>query len=255
MEDSTLWKSYSTAPPIQKSSRKAKSLNCSSHNNSKSSRESHHLNKVARNATSDHSYLSRPKHRSLTSHHQTTMTNALQRLGSHQSSTKLGCQKEHAYAADHSTIKHSGARNILAATSPKTFLRQETEHKSNASAPSIVNNQTTSLPLSVSSLAEEDGQTGAWIAVTGHESINGKIRRNSTASDFTKAEGCLREPESSHVNSILVWNGKTGLITHFPRSPDTRSLRRIEANLSTHQLRCYNHLYISTTSLQTWTTP
>jgi hypothetical protein len=144
------------------------------------------------------------------------MINALQRLGSRRSSTKLGSRKENAYAADHRNIKHSGARNIHAPTSPKILLLQETENKSNASAPSIVNNQKTSLPLSVPSSAGEDGRTGAWIAVIGYEGVDGNIRGNSTASDFTKAEGCLREPESSHVKSIFVWNGKTGLIAHCP---------------------------------------
>ena len=155
MEDLTGWKSFSTAPPIQKSSRTAKSLNRSSHNNSKGSQENY-LNKAARNATSDHPYPSRPKHQSPTSQSQTRMINALQRLGSRRSSTKLGSRKENAYAADHRNIKHSGARNIHARTSPKTLLPQETENKSNASAPSIVNNQKTSLPLSVPSSVGED---------------------------------------------------------------------------------------------------
>jgi len=52
-----------------------------------------------------------------------------------------------------------------APTSLKTLLLRETENKSNASAPSIVNNETTSLPLSVSSSAGENGRAGAWIAV------------------------------------------------------------------------------------------
>jgi hypothetical protein len=181
----------------------AQSLNRSSHNDSKGSQESHHLNKAARNATSDHPYLSRPKHRSATSQSRTRIINTLQCLGSRQSSTKLGIRKENAYAADHRNINHSGARNIHAPTFPKTLLPQETVNKSNTSAPSIVNNQKTSLSLTVPSSAGEDGRTGAWIAVIGYESVDGNIRGNSTASDFTKAEGCLREPESSHVKSIF----------------------------------------------------
>jgi len=80
------------------------------------------------------------------------------------------------------------------------------------------------------------------------DSLDGNIRGNSTASDFTKAEGCLREPESSHVKSISVWNGKTGFIAHCPRSPDTRSTRSIAKNTSTHRLRRDKHLHVSTTS-------
>jgi len=247
-EGSTVWKSFSTAPPIQKSIRTAKSLNHSSHNNSKGGQGSHHLNKAARNATSNHLYPSRLKHQSLTSQSRTRMINALQPHGFRQSSTKLGSWKENAYAADHRNIKHSGARNIHAPTSPKTLLPQKTENKSNASAPSIVNNQKTSLPLSVPSLAGEDGRMGAWIAVIGYESVDGYIRRNSTASDFTKAEGCLRESESSHIKSLFLWNGRTGLIAHYPWSPDMWSTRRIAANTSTHWLRHYKHLDISTTS-------
>jgi hypothetical protein len=247
-EDSTVWKSFSTTSPIQKSSRTAKSLNCSSHNNSKGSQESDHLNKAARNATSDHPYPSRPKHRSPKSQSRTRMINALQGLGSRQSSTKLGCRKENAYAGDYRNIKYFGARIIHPPTSPKTLLPQETENKSNASAPSIVNNQKTSLPLSVPRLAGEDGGTRAWIAVIGYEGADGNIRGNSTASDFTMAEGCHRQPERSHVKSIFGWNGKIGFIAHCPRSPDTRSTRSIAANTSTHRLRSYKHLYISTTS-------
>jgi len=119
------------------------------------------------------------------------MINALQRLGSRQSSMKLGSQKENAYATDHPNLKHSGARNIHVPTSPKTVVLQEMGNKSNASAPSIVNNQQTGLPLSVSSSAGENGRTGAWIAVNGYEGVDGNVRGNSTASDFTKAQGCL----------------------------------------------------------------
>jgi hypothetical protein len=127
-EDLTVWKSFSTAQPIQKSSRTAKSPDRSSHNTSKGSQENH-LNKLARNATSDHPYPSRPKHRSPSSKSRTRMINALQRLGSRQSSTKLGSRKENAYAADHRNIKHSSARNTHVPTSQITLLLQETENK------------------------------------------------------------------------------------------------------------------------------
>jgi hypothetical protein len=172
-------------------------------------------------------------HRSPTNQCPTTMIHPLQRLGCRQGSTKLGSGKENAYFADHRNIKHSGAQNIHAPTSPKTLLPQETENKSSTSAPSIVNNKKTSLPLSIPSSAGEDGRTGAWIAAIGYEGVDGNIRGISTASDFTKGEGCLREPESSHVKSIFVWNSKTGFIAHCPQSPDTRLTQRIAANTST----------------------
>jgi hypothetical protein len=54
----------------------------------------------------------------------------------------------------------------------------------------------------------EDERTGAWIAVFGYEGVDGNISGNSTALDFSKADSCLREPESSHIKSIFVWNGK-----------------------------------------------
>jgi len=183
------------------------------------------------------------------------MINALQHLGSRQSSTKLGSRKENAYAEDHKNIKHSDARNIHAPSSPKTLLPQEPEYKSNASAPSIVNNQKSSLPLLVPSSAGEDGRTGAWLAVIGHEGVDVNIRGNSTTSDFTEAKGFLKELESSQVKSIFVWNSKTRFIRHCPQSPDTTSIRRIAANTSTYRLQSYKHLYISTTSQLTWTTP
>jgi len=161
------------------------------------------------------------------------MIKALPRTGFRQSSMKLGSRNDNALIAGHINIKHSSARNIHAPISLKTLLLHEMENKSNAGAPSIVNNQKTNLPLSVSSSAGVDGQVGAWIAVIGYKGIDGNIRGNSTASDFTKAEACLREPESSHVKSIIVWNGKTGFISHCPQSPETRSTRRIAANTST----------------------
>jgi hypothetical protein len=139
----------------------AKSLNCSSHNNSKGSQASHPLNKTARNESSDLPYPSRPKHRSRTRPSRSRMINALQRPGSCQSSTKLASRKDNAYAADHRNTKHSGARNTPTSTSLKTLLLQETENKSNPSAPLIVNNQKTNLPLVVSSSAGEDRRMGA----------------------------------------------------------------------------------------------
>jgi len=174
--------------------------------------------------------------------------NALLRLGSRQSSIKLGSGKENSYAADHPNTKHSRALNIHAPTSPKTLLPQAMENKSNAPSPLIVNNQKTSIALSVSSSAGVDGRTEAWIAVIWYEGVDGNIRGHSSASDFTKAAGWLREPESSHVESIVVWNSKPRFITHCAQSPDMGSTRRIAANMSTHRLQCYKHLYISTTS-------
>jgi hypothetical protein len=151
------------------------------------------------------------------------MIHALKRLGSRPRSTKLGSQKENAYAAEYRNIIHAGGRNIHPPTSPKTLLHQETENKLNASAPSIFKNQKTSVSLLVPGSAGDDERTGAWIAVIGYMGVDSNIRGNSTASDFTKAEGCLREPERSHVKSIFVWNGKTGFIAHCPQSADTRS--------------------------------
>jgi hypothetical protein len=86
---------------------------------------------------------------------------------------------------------------------PENLAPPRDGNKSNISAPSIVNNQKTSLPLSVPSSAGEDGRTGAWIAVIGYEGVDGNIRGNSTVSDFTKAEGCLTEPESV-TGSLLI---------------------------------------------------
>jgi hypothetical protein len=57
---------------------------------------------------------------------------------------------------------------------------------------------------------------GAWIEVIGYEGVDGNMGGNSIALDITKAKGCLREPESSHSQSIFVWNSKTGLIAHSP---------------------------------------
>jgi hypothetical protein len=165
-----------------------------------------------------------------------------------QSSAKLRSRKENAYAADHPNMKNSGARNIHAPTTPKTSLLQETENKSNPSAPSIVKNQKPSLHWSVSSSEGEDGRMGAWIAVIWYEGVDGNIRGYSTTSDFTEAEGCLTESETSHVKSIFVLIGKTGFFAHYPRSPDMRSSYRIAASTSTHRFRWYKHLYISTTS-------
>jgi hypothetical protein len=187
MEYSTVWKSISTAPPIPKTSRTAKSFDRSSHNNSKGSETSHHLNKEARNAMSNHPYPSQPKHRIPTSQSRAMMSNTIQRLGFCQISTKLGCRKENAYTADHRNIKHTGARNIHAPTSLTTLLPQKMEQKSNTNAPSIVYNQKTGQHCSVPSLAREEGRTGTEIAVIGYEGVDGNNMGNSTASDFTKA--------------------------------------------------------------------
>jgi len=134
MESLTVRQSFSTALPIQKSSRTATSPNSSSHINSKSSQENH-FTKAARNTTFDHPYPSRPKDQSPTSVSRTRMSNAIFCLGSRRSSTKLRSWKENAYTVGYPNIKHSGARNIHVPTSPKTLLTQETENKSNTSAP------------------------------------------------------------------------------------------------------------------------
>jgi hypothetical protein len=82
----------------------------------------------------------------------------------------------------------------------------------------------------------------------GHEGVDGNMKGNATASDFTKAEGCLREPKSSHVKSIFVLNGKTGFIAHGRQCPDRRLTGRIAVNTSIHRWRRYKYLDISTTS-------
>jgi hypothetical protein len=88
MENVTLWMSFLTTPLIQKSHQTVESPNSSSHINSRS-REENHLNKAARNATSDHPYPSQPKHWSLTSQSRTRMINAHLLLGFCQHSMKL----------------------------------------------------------------------------------------------------------------------------------------------------------------------
>jgi len=207
-----------------------------------------HLNKAGRNATSDNSYLRRPTHRSPTSQCWARMINALQRVGFRQRSMKLGSRMDNACNVDHPNIKHCGAWNIHSPNALKTLLFQETENNSNATAPSIVNEHENILSFAQSSSAGEDGWTRTWIVVIVYKGVDGNIGGNSTASDFTEAEGCLREPESCHVESMFVWNGKTGFIAQCPRSPDTGRTRRIAANTSTHRLQCYKHLYISSRS-------
>lgn len=147
---------FSIAPPIQKSTQMVKSPTRSSHY-SRKSRQENQLNKVARSAVNNHPDATRPEHPSPRSHRWARMRNAHQLLGSGQSSIKLASWKENAYGSGYPTIKHSGARNIHAPTSLKTFLLQERPNKTNASSPSIANNQKTSLPLSVSSTAGKDG--------------------------------------------------------------------------------------------------
>jgi len=150
MQDLTVWKSFSTAPPIQKSYQIAKSPNSSNHINTKSSEEND-LNRWAKNVTSEHQYQSLLKHRSPTSESRTRMINALLHHGSRQSSMVNWSRNENAYAVGHTNRIHSGARNILAPTSPKTMLIGETENNSNASALLIANNKTTNLSLSETS--------------------------------------------------------------------------------------------------------
>jgi hypothetical protein len=140
------------------------------------------------------------------------MTNTLQRLGFRQSSTKLRSRKENAYSSGHPDIKNSGAQSIHSPTSPKSLLLHEVENKSKASASSIVNDQKTSLPSSVSSSVGEDGRPGAHTAAIGYECVDSNIREHSIISDFTKSKGCLTAPESSHVKPIFVWKRKTGFI-------------------------------------------
>jgi len=242
------------APPIQRSSRTAKCPNCSSHVHSNSSQDNC-LNKAKKNTTSSHPYPSQMKHRNLTSQSRARVTNALQHLSSRQSSTELGSRKKHAKAGDRLSIKDRNAWSVHALTSPKTLLLQQMENKSNTNTPSTVSNQITSLPLLVPGSAEEDGQIRASIAVSGYEAIDGNISRYSTTSDFIKAEGRLIVPESSQIMSIIVCNNNTWFIAHSPRSPDTRSTRRIATHTSTHLLWQYTHLHVSTTSPYTGITP
>jgi len=122
---------------------------------------------------------------------------------------------------------------------PTTLLFQQMEDKSNASAPSAVSNNRTCVPLLVTSSSREDGTMGALIVVIGLEAIKGNIRGHTIASDFIKAEGCLRQPEISHVMPIIVWNGKTGFIPHCPWSLDMRSTWKIAPSTSTHRLSLY----------------
>jgi len=157
-------------------------------------------------------------------------------------------RKDNAYAAGHPNMKHSAAKNKHVPTSPKILFPQETENISNSSVPSIAKNQKTSLHLSVSSSVGEDPRTGAWIAVIGYEGVVRNNRMNSNEWVVTKAGGCLRDSESSHVESIFEWNRKTRFIADCTGSPDTISTGRIAVNTRTHRLRRYKHLYISTTS-------
>jgi len=150
------------------------------------------------------------------------MINALSCIGFRWRSTKLNSGKERGHALDHRTITHSGGPYIQVATSQITLFLQEMENKSNASVPSIVNKQKTNLPLLVSSSEGQDERTKYWIGVIAYDGVDGNIRGNSTTSNFTKAKGCLRDPESTHAKSIFVWNGITGFTAHCPRSPDTR---------------------------------
>jgi len=138
------------------------------------------------------------------------MINAHLRLGSRRSSTKLGGRKDNAYAADHLNIRHSGAQNIHAPTFPKSLPLQETETKSSASTPSVVNNQKTSIPLSVSSLAGENGLTEASIAVTGYEVVDGNIREYSTASGATMEVTTLEDPGEIETFNPKRWTSEQG---------------------------------------------
>lgn len=141
----TLWRIVSTALLIQKSNRIAQSPNSTSHSNSKSSEENH-LNRVARNTTSNHPYLSHSTHQSPSSQSWARMIYVLPYLGSPQRSMKAGRQKDNAYAAGHPSTKYSGAQNIHKPILLKTLLLQVIEYKSNTNTPWTINNQKTSSP-------------------------------------------------------------------------------------------------------------
>jgi hypothetical protein len=127
------------------------------------------------------------------------MPNALQRLGLPQSSINPGCRMENVYTAGHQNIKYSSAQNIHSPTSPKPLLLQDTENTSNTSAPLTGSHQKTCLPLSGSCSAGEAGRTRAWITVIWYQDVDGNISRNSTPSNFTTADGGLRQPDTTQV--------------------------------------------------------
>jgi len=204
---------------------------------SKSSLENH-LNKMSSNATSDHPYLSLPKHWSSTYQSQWRMINMLPCLCSQQCSMLHGSQSQNTYAAGRPNLYNYSAHNILTVTSPKVLTLSETENKSNTSSPSIVIKHTTSWPLAVFSLVTDDKPIRAQLSLIRYEGVDDIIRANSTASEFLKAKGWLREPESPHTVSTVVWNGTTKLTADCQRCPETRSISQIATNMSTYFLWC-----------------
>jgi len=123
-----------------------------------------------------------------------------------------------------------------AQTSLITLHLLETEFDSNASAPSTVNNQWPSLPLSVAGSASENALTGGWYTGIWYKGVVGKVRVHSTASDFIQAECCPRQPEICDMKAIFVRNKETGFIARSRWSPVMRSTWRITTNLSTYWL-------------------
>jgi len=183
------------------------------------------------------------------------MRNTVLPPGSRQSSLEVGSGKDHACTVGHWNVKHAGARNISKITSPHSLLLQETENTSNDSTPSILSNQITIFPPLVASSVWEDGHIWDWIAVVGYKGVDCNNTAYWTASDPIKSEGCLREPESAHVKSIFLWNGKTRFIAHCTWSSDMRWSWGIALNMSTHQLLGNIDFHWSTTSHLTQTTP
>jgi len=70
---------------------------------------------------------------------------------------------------------------------------------SNANDHSICSNKKISVPVPISGTAREVGRDGAGDADGGNAAVDGHFGRGSTASDIIKTEGCLGEPEGSHV--------------------------------------------------------
>jgi len=253
MHNLTTWKSLFTMTPIQKSSWMANSLNSSSLIYSKSCLE-YHLNKVASNATSDLPYPSRPEHRRLTGQCRAMMLNALPHPGSRQSCMLHRSQKRNSYTADDAKLIYPSAQNKHAATSQFLLFLPETVNTSNASLPSTVIKQTSSIPQLVFRSVREDEPIRAQVTLMGYEDIDGNIRGNTNASDVIQVEGFLREPEIPHVIIIVVWNRKTGVTVYYPRSPDMKSKHRIATNVSTQRLQHYKLFQGPTMSPLTRTT-
>jgi len=151
-------------------------------------------------------------------------------------------------------MTHSRTTILHLQASQIGLLLQETELKSNAGAPSTVNNHETTWHLSVSSWVGHDTPIRPLITVAGYMGDNGEICAKPTPVDVIQAEGCLRQPQSFDVSSKFIWHGKTGFIAHCLQGPDMRMIWRIAASMSTHPLQCYQHCHFSTTSQLTHTT-